>query len=221
MSSIESVKVDLPLPAASTAKEAVVTCNDQSTLLKLCPLYGKTKSVQDAVVEMDAAAAVLDTTVKRLDVLHAEISTLESTRDGQLVTLRLKHDGVTGAIDSANADDPTTANQWTGRTKTRAPRRPPSASTDPPLNAHFNNIKSRPGGVKASCDRDPDALCYLYQYGTDPKNPDGWAGPSTRTGNTFSLYDQPIGLKLYVRIAIVRRGSGQSQWSALQEVIVR
>ena len=217
----ESGKVHLPFPSSAKPKDLVSTCTAQSGTIKQCPLYTSTPAVQTVVTDMDTAVSNLGVTLGKIDVVHAQLSTLETTRDTQIVTVRLKHDAVESALNVSSNGDPQVAEAWVGKTKTRAKPVEVTASTDPPENPALAVIKSRSGAVKASCKIEPGAVCYLFQRGTDPAHPETWPSPVFSTGNTFTLSNLPVGQTVYLRIAVVRRGSVQGQWSAILQVVVR
>jgi hypothetical protein len=221
MNSIDSVKVALPLPASANAKTLISTCTSQSGVIKQCPAYSTTTAVQGAVGDMDTAVTALQGTVAKVDQARALLLTLETTRDAQVVTVRLKHDGVETALNTASNGDPDAAQAWVGKTKSRAAPVPVSTSTNPPENPALQNVKSQHGAVKASCTAETGAVCYLFQQGADPAQPGNWPAPTMTSGSTFTLRNQPIGQLVYLRIAVVRRGSVQGQWSPVLQITVR
>jgi hypothetical protein len=216
------VKVDLPLPASATAKTVVATCTSQSSVIKQCPLYASTPAVQAAVADMDTAVAALQGTVTKEDQLRAERGTLEGTRITQVASVRLKHDALQAALNTASNNDPQTAQAWVGKVKSRSKRvTAASTITTPPEGTALRSIKRTPGAVEASCTAEAGAVCYLFQQGTDPQHPETWPAPVMVNGRTHKFENLPIGQVLCVRIAIVRRGSVQSQWSPILQITVR
>jgi hypothetical protein len=75
--------------------------------------------------------------------------------------------------------------------------------------------------ARASCKPEDGAVCYLFQHGTDPAHPETWPAPIMSPGSTFVLSNLPVGQIVCVRIAVVRRGSVQGQWSSVLQVTVR
>jgi hypothetical protein len=57
--------------------------------------------------------------------------------------------------------------------------------------------------------------------GTTPATPDAWPAPvqEGKANHTFS--GLTVGQKVYARIAVMRRGVGQGQWSNVVEILVR
>ncbi len=217
----EVVKVDLPLAASANAKAVAATCTSQSAIIKQAPGYSTTPAVQAAVADMDTAVGVLQGTLGKLDQLHVEVATLEKSRGAQVVVVRLKHDGVATALNTASNNDPQAAQAWVGKTKERAKPVAVSASTNPPADPALRCIKRQSGSVEASCTKEAGAVCYLFQQGTDPLHPETWAPPAMVKGNTHKVESLTIGQVICFRIAIVRRGSVQSQWSPVLQVVVR
>jgi hypothetical protein len=218
---IEPIRVELPLATSDSPRTIISTCNGQSSLIKQCPAYGKTPAVQAAVVALDAAVAALQGTVSHIDGVDAQISALKTTRETQIATVHLAHDDVATALNTASNNDPQAAQAWVGKTKTRAKPAPVTTDTTPPAGAVLRTIKKTHGSAKASCTPEASTVSYLFQTGTDPAHPEAWPAPFVAGGHTFTFRGQPIGQTLYARIAIVRRGSVQSQWTAVIQIAVR
>jgi hypothetical protein len=221
VTSIESASVYLPLPARATPEDTAATCTSQSGIIKQCELYATTQPVQDAVADMDAAVADLQVDLAKLHQLHAEISIVEGLRDRKVVVVRLKHGAVETAINTASNGDAQVAAKWVGQTRTRAKPVPVSATTDPPESPAVRNIKRSPGSVEVSCAEEPGATCYLFQQGTDPLHPETWPSPVTLPGHTHKVRNLPVGQVVCFRIAVVRRGSVQSDWTPVFQITVR
>jgi hypothetical protein len=221
MNSTESVKVDLPLAATANAKTVVAVCTAQSGVIKQCPVYATTPPVEAAVTDMDTAVAALQVTVSKVEQAHALLATLGTSLATQVAAVRLKHDGVSAALNTASNNDPAAALAWVGKTKTRAAPGPASTSTVPPENPAITVVKRTHGSVMASCTPEVGAVAYLFQQGGDPAHPETWPAPTIASGHTFKVHNQPIGQVVYMRIAIVRRGSLQSQWSPVVQVVAR
>ena len=142
---IGSVRVDLPLPVSANAETVVNLWKAQSALLKQCPAYPTTPAVESAVADADAAVVVLDGTCAKIGQLWAQIKTLETTRETQVATVRLKHDAVETACNTASNNDPEAAKAWTGKTKSRAKPVLAAASNGPPENPALRSIKKQIG----------------------------------------------------------------------------
>ncbi len=96
-----------------------------------------------------------------------------------------------------------------------------SASTLPPEKPALRIVKSHPSMVEASCAEEPSVVGYVFQTGGDPTLPEAWAPGITTRGHTYKMASLPIGQIVYARIAIIRRGSIQSQWSPILQIQVR
>jgi hypothetical protein len=217
---IDVTRVNLPLPATINGKGVVTTCTAQSSLIKQCPAYASTPAVQAAVTDMDSAVSALNTTEGKIDNLDAEIRTLKTTRVQQIGTVRLKHDNVATTLNTASNGDPVAAQAWTGKTKARAKPAPVTQDVTPPAGASLRSLKKGHGVVLARCNPEPSAEGYLYQTGGDPNHPETWAGPSFSKSHTFKLRNLTIGQTVNMRIAVVRRGSVQSQYTQVLQVVV-
>ena len=218
---IGSVRVDLPLPVSANAETVVNLWKAQSALLKQCPAYPTTPAVESAVTDADAAVVVLDGTCAKLGQLWAQIKTLETTRETQVATVRLKHDAVETACNTASNNDPEAAKAWTGKTKSRAKPVLAAASNGPPENPALRSIKKQSGSVRASCTPEAGAVGYLCQTGADPSHPESWPAPVYVHGHTFTFRGLPVGQPFYARIAVVRRGSVQGAWSPVLQITVK
>src|SRR5262249_8383069 len=120
MSIIEGAKVRLPLSARATCTTILSTCTNQSAIIKKCSAYATTPIVQTAVTDMDTAVTALQGTNAELVEAKALVATLEAKQEAQIVTVRLKHDSVESALNTASNGDPVAAKAWLGETKDRA-----------------------------------------------------------------------------------------------------
>ena len=218
---VARVLVELPLAVTANAKTIVHTCQQQSTLIKQCSAYPLTQGVQTTVTDLDTAVAALAATNDKIDNLAAQLSALKKTRTQQIGTVCNKHDNVVTSLNNASDNDPAAAEAWVGKTKQRAKPAPASESTLPPAGALLESLKTRHGSVRATCTAEPGAVSYLFQTGSDPAHPEAWAPPAIAHGHTFTVNDLPIGQPFYMRVAIVRRGSVQSQWTDVLKIVVK
>jgi hypothetical protein len=221
MSILIEGKVSLPLPANASCATIINTCTDQSGILKKAPAYSTTLPVQTVVTNLDTAVADLQDINTQLTQAQALVSALEGKRDAQIVTVRLKHENVESTLNTVSNNDPVAAKAWTGETKQRAKPLAVGASTLPPANAAVRNVKAHPGMVEASCDEEPSLVGYAFQMGTDATHPELWAPQVMTQGHTHKFPNLPIGETVYVRVAVIRRGSIQSPWSPLLQIVVR
>lgn len=217
----EVVRVELPLPASENAKQLCTTCTSQSSTIKQCSDYSNATAVQTTVTAMDAAVAQLQTTDGKIDNLEAQILALKKTRVSQMATVHLTHANVEAAINARSNGDPQAAQQWTGKLKTRAKPVAVTADTTPPTGATLRTVQRTHGMVKGRCNPEPSAEGYLFQTGGDPLHPETWPPPFFAHGHTFSLRNQTVGQTVYMRMAVVRRGSVQSGWTQVLQVVVR
>jgi hypothetical protein len=221
MSTVTEGKVSLPLPANASCGTVISTCTKQSGILKQCAAYTTTAVVQTVVTAMDAAVAVLQGTETQLGQARALVATLEGKRTTQMVTVRLTHDTVESTLNTVCNNDPAAATAWTGATKQRATPLAVGASTLPPEKPAVRNVKAHAGMVEASCAEEPSLVGYAFQLGTDPAHPETWPPQLISQGRTHKFPNLPIGQTVYVRIAVIRRGSIQSPWSPILQIMVR
>ena len=146
---------------------------------------------------------------------------LEGQRDVRVSAVRRKHDSVESALNNAADGDAFAARAWVGQVKERAKPLPVGASILPPESTSLRTVKAHPGMILASCLKEPSTVGYAFQMGTDQTNPEGWPAPVVTRGNTFKVGNLPIGQVVYLRIAVIRRGSIQGQWSPILSVQVR
>jgi hypothetical protein len=199
----------------------ITTCTSQSSIIKQCPQYSTTPAVQAVVVALDSAVADLQGTDTELTQARALVATLEGKRDAQMVTVHLKHDTVESTLNTVCNNDPVAAKAWTGENKQRAKPLPVGASTLPPENAAVRNVKAHPGMVEASCAKEPSVVGYAFQMGTDPAHPEAWPPQVVTKSRTHKFANLPIGQIVYVRVAVIRRGSIQSPWAPILQIAVR
>jgi hypothetical protein len=218
---IEGAKVSLPLAATATCTTIISTCTNQSATIKKCAAYSTSPGVQTAVADMDAAVTVLQGTDAQLTQARILVSTLERTRTTQIGVVLLKHDSVESALNSASNGDPVVAEAWLGETKERAKPLPIGATNAPPENPAVRNVKKHSGMVEASCTPEKSVVGYAFQMGTDPANPQSWPTQVMTRGHTYKVGNLPIGQTIYIRIAVIRRGSIQGQWSSILQIQVR
>ncbi len=217
---IEGAMVSLPLAAHATCSTIISTCTNQSATIKKCAAYSTATAVVASVTDMDAAVALLQTTETELTQAKILVSTLERTRTGQIAIVFLKHASVESALNTASNGDPVAAEAWLGETKERAKPLPIGAVSGPPENPAVRSVKSHPGMVEASCTPEKSVVGYAFQTGTDPANPQSWPAQVVTRGHTFKVGNLPIGTNVYVRIAVIRRGSIQGQWSSILQIQV-
>jgi hypothetical protein len=139
----------------------------------------------------------------------------------QEITVRIKHENVESALNNAAGGDPAAAQAWTGKTKQRTKPLPIGSSNLPPDDAKVRNVASHPGMIQASCAKEQSAVSYAFQMGTDQAHPETWPAQVVTRGHTYKVGGLAIGQVVYLRIAVIRRGSIQGAWSAIMPIQVR
>jgi hypothetical protein len=221
MPTVTEGKVSLPLPANASCATIISTCTKQSGIIKKCAAYSTTSIVQTVVTDLDSSVADLEATDTQLGQARALVATLEGKRDSQAITVRLKHDTVESTLNTVSNNDPVAAKAWTGDNKQRTKPLAVGASSLPPESPAVRNVKSHPGMVEASCAEEPSLVGYAFQMGTDPAHPETWPPQIMSQGRTHKFANLPIGQTVYVRVAVIRRGSIQSPWSPILQIQVR
>jgi hypothetical protein len=221
MTAVKYVAVDLPLAVKATTNTIITTCTNQSATIKKCPAYASTPAVQAAVTDMDGAVSTLEGIEANLVQAHADVKTYEGQIGKQEITVRIKHENVESALNNAAGGDPVQAQAWTGKTKERAKPLPIGSSTLPPDDAKVRNVKAHPGMILASCSEEQSAVGYAFQMGTDQAHPETWPAQIVTRGHTYKVGNLPIGQMVYLRIAVIRRGSIQGAWSAILPIQAR
>jgi hypothetical protein len=212
-----TARARLELDGPTEFNAMVATCKHQVATIKQCADYPNQPGVQAAAKIVDDDAEELDKTLTALANARALVSTLETKRDGQVVVLRRDHDALETSVNVASKGQKEAILAWGGKVATR---NPPPPSTDPPVNPTVKTTETL-GTVVAQCKADKAAVCYLFQRGSDPGNPDAWPPHVIETKTRHVVAGLTIGQKVYFRIAVVRRGTGQGQWSGVMEITVR
>jgi hypothetical protein len=173
--------------------------------------------VQAAATLVLADATALDKTLGDLANALALVASLEKQRNQQVGTLKQHHDTLEAQLNIASQGQAKALTAWGAKVATRTTL---VASTDPPVNAAMKTTDTA-GSIVMKCKADPSAVSYAYQTGPTQANPDTWPAPVIRGESNYTLTGLTVGQKLYGRIAVVRRGTGQGQWSSILEVTVR
>jgi hypothetical protein len=210
-----SAKGTLPLDARLTPEKMVSTVNTQLANVQACADYTNQQGVEAACTTLKGSLGALVTLLTNLSNARALVSSLETQRDAQCSVVRRDHATLQGAINTASQGQVAKLEAWGA---TPVARSILALSTDPPLDVVGQALGS--GLWRGQCKLDPAAKCYLFQIGTDPTNPGAWAPPVVSNGCRHTFSATP-GQKVYFRLAVQRRKSGQGQWSDIIEVTVR
>jgi hypothetical protein len=127
------------------------------------------------------------------------------------------HDALEVMLNQDCAGDEQAMLQWGAQKATRKATTPTSAA---PTSARATATKDE-GTVVARCKAEAGAVCYLFQMGNDPANPQSWPAPTIEPGASHTVSGLAVGQKVYFRVAIFRRGTGQGQWSDVVAVVVK
>jgi hypothetical protein len=217
MKVIESAKVKLPFGPVENPKDLAAAVIVQVGVIQAAPDYNNQADVKTNAATTLGAANNLAATATALVNLAAQRINLETTAGAQVLTLQLAHEALRTSLNTASKGNLQAAKAWTGETQTRTMLDP---STDPPTNATAKATKIS-GMVRAKCKAEGGVICYLFQHGPTPTQPDSWAPPVISSGSAYDLPGQPLGQNVYFRIAVVRRKGGQGAWSNVLEVTVK
>jgi hypothetical protein len=212
-----AARMTLPLPGSKQYAATAKAVDQQVATIEANPDLANHADVQAAVAGVKAQNAKVNKVVTDLGTAHAAVSTLETQRGQESLMLRLLHTNLEALLNITSAGNKQAALAWGGKIVSRTTL---PASTDAPIDASAAT-GTTPGTVLAKCKAERGVICYLVQVGTDPANPQAWPAPTIAGGARHILSGLTTGQKVYVRMAIVRRGGVQGQWSGVLEAIVR
>jgi hypothetical protein len=208
-----SARVVYTLPPDSQAKKVVGEAEQQAATVLANPDIANHPDVATAANAVKAQAQTVDTTLGAMANTETTLTGLREQRVSGLLALRLLHGTMTSAVNVAAGGDKAKAATWGGKIATRTMF---AITTDPPQKPTATALGG--GSVEAKCKREGGVICYLVQIGTDPAHPEAWPPPVIAGGCKHTFAGLTPGQKVYIRIAIVRRGSVQGKWSIVMEV---
>jgi hypothetical protein len=199
-------------------QQLVATTEQQVAAIQQCADYPNQPTVQAVTKTLQDDAAALDKTVGQLSTQRSTLVSLEATRDTQIVTVWRDRRKVEAAITVVCKGSTDAIKAWgcLVQSKTLA-----AASTEAPIDLTAKPSKTTPGTVVAKCRAVSGAMIYLFQITSDPSAAPGSGQPVMSSKSTYTLSGQTVGHTLYVRVAVIRRNGGQSQWSDVVQVTVR
>jgi hypothetical protein len=210
-----AARVTYPLPTNSQPKAMATTAEEQATTVLSNPDIANHPDVAAAANNVKAQAKTVSDTVGEIGTEEAVINGLRAKRDGGVLLLRLYHANMESLVNVATAGDKTKAATWGGKIVARTIF---PASTDAPVDAVAR--AKGDGAVEAKCKAENGVICYLMQMGTDPAHPEAWPQPFISGGSKHTFEGLTVGQKVYLRIAIVRTGGVQGNWSEMLPVTV-
>ncbi len=154
--------------------------------------------------------------VSDLGTARATAKTLETKRGHDALMLRLLHANLEALLNIASAGNKQAAVAWGGKIVSRTVQ---IATTDPPIDPTATSTVT--GVVTAKCQTEKGVICYLFQMGSDPSTVQTWPAPMISGGSKHLVTGLPSAQKAYIRIAVVRRGTGQGTWSDVLTVTVK
>jgi hypothetical protein len=208
-----SARIVYTLPPDNQAKKVVADAEQQADTVLANPDIANHPEVSTAANAVKAQAQTVDTTLGSIANKETELTGLRGQRVSGLLALRLVHGTMTSAVNVAAGGDKAQAATWGGKIATRTTF---AATTDAPQKPTAMALGG--GSVEAKCTREEGVICYLFQIGTDPAHLEAWPPPVIAGGCKHTFAGLTPGQKVYVRIAIVRRGGVQGKWSIVMEV---
>jgi hypothetical protein len=198
--------------------ELVAITEQQIAAIQACSDYPNQPTVQAATKALLDDTTALDKTLAQIAAARAALVTLEATRDSQIVTVWRDRRTVAATITVVCKGNTEAIKAWgcVVSSKTVTP-----ASAEAPTNLTVKPSKTTPGSIVARCRAVSGAMAYLFQITSDPAALPGAGQPAMSSKATYALANQTVGHVLYVRVAVVRRNGGQSQWSDAVQVTVR
>jgi hypothetical protein len=213
----QTTRVTFPLPGTNQCTAMVNTCNQQVATILANPDVTNHPEVKAAADAVSAQAKTVGKTMTDLGTARAGVVTLEETRDKGAVQLRRLHGNLVALVNLAAAGNKQAALAWGGKIASRTTM---PASTDAPVNVTTRTTETL-GSVEVQCKSERGVVCYLFQMGSDPAHPEGWAPPAIVGGCKHTVDGLTVGATVYFRAAIVRRGNVQGQWSDVTAITVR
>jgi hypothetical protein len=208
---------NIRLPIEQQTNKIVDSVNEELATIEANPDLANHPNLQAAVATLKTSNGNLAQTVENLGKTDDQARALRVKRDAQVGEVKRDHDAVVAQINQVCAGDKTAMATYGGTPRTRKAAAP---STEAPTKFGATNGKVE-GDVDAACKAEKNAVCYLFQCGTDPAHPESWPPPVISPGCKHTFHDQAPGTKLYVRAAIQRRRTGQGKWSDIVAVTAR
>jgi hypothetical protein len=206
-----------PMEGVPRYEEMVATCDKQVAAVKACPDFQTQLDVQACITNVSLRADDLRATIIAFGKAKALLASLETQIEQQGLALVRSHDVLESTVNDVCHGDAALVTKWGGTIATQKPAEP---STDAPANVRVKTTED-PGKVACRCDADERALIYLFQMGSDAANPDAWPAPAMVGGARHTVSGLTFGAKVYFRVAVVRRGTGQGAWSDIVGVTVK
>lgn len=213
----DTARFTMPVSSWIAEEAAATQVKQYVASVQACDDYAKQAEVQARAQSTLGSADAVLTTAADLGAARALVAKLEAQQAQQMVTLKACHDALEASVNVVCKGQVAIIQAYGG---TPASRTPIAASTDAPSGTSLRSTAT-PGGIALKCKAVRGALGYLFQLGTDPKDPEAWPKPELSSGSRHVFAGLTLGQKVYGRIAVVRRRGGQGQWSGLMEITVR
>jgi hypothetical protein len=221
---VTTKKVAVPSAVARLAPVAtprnghllVALTNEQLGKIQQAPDWANQSSIQTLVKSLFGETAGLDQTLTALANARALVTSLETTRDGQIGTILRDRRNLEGALTTVCKGDSTAVKAWGCQLKTKTVA---AASNEAPLGLRVKGSKSVSGTVTARCTAVRGSV-YLWLMSDSAAAPAAGAQPVITTKARLDVSGQQVGHTLYFRVAVIRRNGGQSLWSDPVQIVV-
>jgi hypothetical protein len=210
--------IDLPIQRPPHFDEMVVTAKTQVAAAQKNPAIGSKPAISASVDQVQADAVDLETKLAAWRNALKLAKALEGDVAESALTLVRDHGALEAILNQDCAGDEQAMLKWGAKKTTRTPATPTTAA---PTNVRAGASKKDQGAVVARCKAESNVICYLFQMGSDPTSPQSWPAPEIEGAASHEVSGLTSGQKVYFRVAIVRRGTGQGLWSDIVGVTVK
>jgi hypothetical protein len=180
------------------------------------PDWATEPQVQAAINTLATDADELEQRAIRIDQLRKELVQAEQAQAEKLIACKQHRRQAEATITVASKGSVGGVKAWgcvvAGRTST-------TPTDEAPQHLSVKNART-PGDVVARC-KGIRAQAYVFQLADDPTFPAGAPAPVVLPNATYTMTGLPAGQKIFVRVAVIRRMTGQSKWSEPVQLTVR
>lgn len=211
------VQLDTPVHRHS-GEELVQSNRQQMDRIKIAVDYPNQPPVQAAVTALSTSTDRLEKRLSAIEAKRAELATLLQERHVDYADVGRDRDALRSTISVVAKGSADAIKAWNCfvAAKQQAP-----VSEQAPQNLHMKNSTTTPGTVTAKCKAIKGAGSYLFCFTTDPNAGPGVGQLVSSTRSQYEIVGQPLGHVLFARVAVTRKGVGQSVWSDPVQLLVR
>lgn len=211
------VSLDKPTHPNS-AEELVLANKQQLDRIKQAADYPNQPAVQASVTALATSTDSLEKTLSAIEAKRAELDTLLAAREIGLVGVRRDRDTLRTSLNGVAKGSADTIRAWNCVVLTKAVPQPSEVA---PMHLLLKNSRTAPGTVEAKCKGIREAAAYSFMFTGDPNAPLGTGQLVSSPKSRCEIAGQPLGHVVYARVAVTRKGGGQSAWSDPVQLMVR